>query len=493
MSCQKLGTTWGLLGALLFSAVEARQSLAQQPTAARIDRVLHGLRPPVAIKGRHAVRWTIAERMAEHHVPGATIAIIDSGRVVWAGGFGVKEVGTADSVTTSTLFEAQSISKAVSATAALVLADAGRLSLDENPNTYLKFWKLPDNELQAQEKVTLRKILSHSAGLTVGGFAGYRLGDSIPALLQILNGAKPATNPPIRVDIVPGSMSRYSGGGFVVMQQLLIDLTGERFPLLMKRLVLDPIGMTRSTYDQPLPDARRKAAATGHDGKGIPVKGKWAIQPEMAAAGLWTTPTDLAKWAIEITDASAGRSTKMLSRKMATEMLTVQKPPFGLGVYLQGTGQSFSFFHAGSIWGFRALLVMFPATGKGAVLMTNADRGDLLISELVMSIAAEYQWPARTQSEREVVALTPEQLNGLVGTYSLPPAPSGAPVYYEVSRQNRQLFAELKGLGSYPRTEIYAGSADSFFTLGGLPIVFTRDSSGRAVKVRMGEIEGVRK
>ncbi len=482
-----------LLCALAFSATEIPQSSAQNPADARVDRVLHGLRPPVAIKGRPAVRWTLAERMAVHHVPGVSIAIIDGGRVVWARGFGAKENGTNDLVTTSTLFQAQSISKAVAATATLFLVDSGKLSLDESPNTYLKSWKLPENEFQVKEKVTLRRILSHSAGLTVGGFAGYRSGDSLPTLLQILNGEKPANNPPIRVDAVPGSISRYSGGGAMVMQQLLVDVTGKPFPSIMKRLVFEPAGMKLSTYEQPLPEARRKEAASGHDGEGRVVEGKWPIQPEMAAAGLWTTPTDLAKWALEITSAWSGRSSKLLSKKIATEMLTVQKSPFGLGVNIQGTGQALSFFHAGSIWGFRALVVMFPAIGKGAVVMTNADQGDLLINELIMSIAAEYQWPARTQSEREVVTLTRQELDGVAGTYSLPPAPSGAPVYYEVSLEDGQLFAELKGLGAYPKTALYPASADSFFTLSGLPVAFTRDSSGRAVKVKMGGIEGTRK
>jgi CubicO group peptidase (beta-lactamase class C family) len=481
-----------LICALACSAAEVPQSFAQTPADGSITRVLQGLRPPIAIKGRPAARWTLSERMAVHHVPGVSIAIMDSGRVVWAGGFGVKEAGTTDSVTPSTLFQAQSISKPVAGTAGLILADAGQLSLDEDVNKYLRSWKLPDNHLQVQEKVTLRRILSHSAGLTVGGFIGYRLGDSIPTLLQILDGENPAKNSSIRVDAVPGSISRYSGGGMVVMQQLLIDVIGEPFPLLMKRLVLQPIGMRLSTYEQPLPESRRKEAASGHDGVGVVVRGKWPIQPEMAAAGLWTTPTELAQWAVEIANAWGGRSSKLLSKQMATEMLTVAKAPFGLGLYVEGMDRAFSFRHAGSNWGFRALMVMYPAAGKGAVVMTNADRGDALISEVLFSIAAEYGWPGRQQTEREIVTLSSEQLEGLVGMYTLPAAPSGSPVYYVVSRQGGQLFGELQGLGSYPKSELYAATADSFFTISGLPIAFSRDSSGRALKMRMGEIEGIR-
>lgn len=478
---------------LVFLATEGvAQSVAQKPADDRIDRVFHGLRLPIAIKGRPVERWTIAERMAEHRVPGVSVAIIDGGRVVWAGGFGLKEAGTADPVTTSTLFQAQSISKPVASSATLSLVEGGRLSLDEDVNTYLKSWKVPENQFQLQEKVTLRRIMSHTAGLTVGGFGGYKAGDAIPSLFQILNGEKPANNPPIRVDTVPGSISRYSGGGAMVMQQLLLDLTGVSFPSLMKRLVFEPVGMMLSTYDQPLPVARRKEAASGHDGEGKVVHGKWPIEPELAAGGLWTTPTDLAKWAVEISNAWNGRPSKLLSKKTVREMLTVQKPPFGLGLIVEGADQAFSFRHLGSIWGYRALLVMYPAIGKGAAIMANADRADPLITEVLMSIAAEFQWPSRTPVERDTVTLTRNVLDGLVGRYSLPPGPSGAPVYYEVSREGGQLFAELKGLGSYPKTEIYPATADEFFTTTGLSVVFSRDSSGRAVKVMMGQIQGVR-
>src|SRR5579862_1697360 len=460
---------------------------------AKIERVLSGLRPPIAIKGQAPVRWTLAEQMAGSHVPGLSIAVMDDRKIAWARGFGVREAGTHEPVTPSTLFEAQSISKAVAATATLVLVNSGRLSLDESPNTYLKSWKLPNNEFQAHEKVTLRRILSHSSGLTVGGFAGYRTGDTLPTLLQILNGEKPANNAPVRVDFVPGSKSRYSGGGAEVMQQLLMDVTGQPFPELMKRLVLEPAGMTLSTYEQPLPEARWSDAVSGHDGAGAVIKGKWPIHPEMAAGGLWTTPTDLAKWALEITKAWTGNGSKLFSKAIATEMLTVQKAPYGLGVELAGSGQSLEFSHGGSNSGFRAFLVMFPAVGKGAVIMANGDRADFVIRNLITTIASEYHWPARMQTERDMVSLSNAQLDALVGVYSLPPGPSGETATYEVTRDGNRLFTELKGLGSYPKGEVFPASATSFFSLVGLDVNFALDNSGRATSLKMGEILGIRK
>ena len=480
---------------ILFSIATgiAKPQVSQQGAReARIERVLSGLRPPVAIKGQPPEKWTLAEGMAQSHVPGISIAVIDNGQIDWARGFGVKQAGTADPVSTSTLFEAQSISKAVTATATLVLVNSGRLSLDKSPNDYLKSWKLPYNEYQAQEKVTLRRILSHSSGLTVGGFAGYRVGEPLPSLLQILNGEKPANNPPIRVDFVPGSKFRYSGGGAEVMQQLLLDVTGQPFPELMKRLVLTPVGMTSSSYEQPLPQARWAEAASGHDGEGTVVKGKWPIQPEMAAGGLWTTPTDLAKWELAITSAWKGEQNKLFSKRIATEMLTVQKAPYGLGVEVEGTGPSLEFSHGGSNFGFRAQVVMFPAVGKGAVIMANGDRADWVISSLIKSIASEYDWPALKQTEREVVPLSTAQLDVLAGVYSLPPGPSAEPVTYEITRTGNRLFAELKGLGSYPKYELFPSSATSFFSTSGLNVDFTLDA-GRATSLKMGEIPGTRK
>lgn len=490
-SAKKLALTMILFS--VAAGIAKPQTRHQGSGEARIERVLSGLRAPIAIKGQPPKRSTLAEEMAQSHLPGISIAVIDNNQMVWARGFGVKEAGRTDPVTTSTLFQAQSISKAVTATATLVLVNSGRLSLDKSPNVYLKSWKLPYNEYQAHEKVTLRRILSHSSGLNVGSFAGYQPGERLPSLLQILNGEKPANNPPIRVDFIPGSKSSYSGGGAEVMQQLLMDVTGQQFPELMKRQVLAPERMRLSTYEQPLPQARWAEAASGHDGEGAVIKGRWLIQPQMAAGGLWTTPTDLAKWALAITRAWKGEENELFSKRIATEMLTVQKAPYGLGVEVQGAGPSLEFSHGGSNLGFRAQVVMFPAVGKGAVIMANGDRADWVIGNLIRSIASEYHWPALTQTEREVVPLSTTQLDALVGVYSLPPGPSGEPVTYEISRTGNRLFAELKGLGSYPKYELFPSSATSFFSTIGLDVNFTLDASGRATSLKMGDILGTRK
>ncbi len=218
------------------------------PPIDHIGRVTSTLVSAVQVRGAPVQHHALLERMKRYHTPGVSVAVVDSGRVVWARGFGVKEAGGSDSITPTTVFEAGSISKPVAATATLRLVEQGKLSLDEPVNTYLKSWKLPDNKFTAKEKVTLRRIMSHSAGLTVHGFPGYAVTDSIPTLPQVLDGKKPANTPAVRVDTFPGAIWRYSGGGTTIQQLIDVDQTGKSFPALVKELVLDPIGMTNSTY-----------------------------------------------------------------------------------------------------------------------------------------------------------------------------------------------------------------------------------------------------
>lgn len=235
--------------------------------------MVNGLRPSITITGEGPVRWTLADRMAHHKVPGLSVAVIDSGRIVWARGFGVKEAGGTDSVTTETLFQAGSISKPTFAVGLMRLVQDGRLSLDEDVNVKLTSWKVPENRFTATEKVTLRRLLSHNAGLTVHGFPGYEAGTPVPTVVQVLDGIKPANTAAVRVDTFPGAISRYSGGGTTVAMLVTTDVTQKSFPALMKELILGPAGMRHSTYDNPLPDTLAAGAATGTYSDGKLVKG----------------------------------------------------------------------------------------------------------------------------------------------------------------------------------------------------------------------------
>lgn len=410
------------LAALTACAPQSRAAMVPAPAAqdsARITTLFRSLRPPLEIVGRLAVRWTLEERMAHHKVPGISVALIENGRIAWARGVGVLEAGKPDPVTPATLFQAASISKPVAATAMLRLVERGALDLDADVNGYLTSWQVPRNRFTEAEKVTLRRIVSHNAGLAVHGFGGYAQGEAVPTVVQVLNGAVPANSKPIVADTLPGAIGRYSGGGFIVMQQLLEDVTREPFADLMQREVLTLAGMRSSTYQQPLPAPHHAGAARGHRPSGEVIPGGWHTYPEQAAAGLWTTPTDLATWLIALSDAYAGRSTRLLSREMATQMLTVQKDGFGLGMQLSGSGDSFGFGHNGSNEGYRAFAYIFPGTGSGLVVMTNGDNGGPLAQELIRAVAAEYGWPRFQADNLTPAVLDSASLAGLVGQYTL--------------------------------------------------------------------------
>jgi CubicO group peptidase (beta-lactamase class C family) len=360
--------------------------------AARIQRVENGI-PPISLGDNEPpLQLNLKKLMELYKVPGLSIAVIDNFKIAWAKGYGVTETGTNHPVTVHTLFQAGSISKPVAATGTLYLVEHGKLSLDENVNLKLKSWQVPDNDFTKDQKVTLRRLLSHSAGLTVHGFPGYEVGKPIPTLVQILNGEPPANTAPVRVDTVPGTKFIYSGGGVTIEQLLVTETVGESFPEFMRKTVLDKIGMSESTYEQPLPAVRASMAATGTRADGTSIPGKWHIYPEMAAAGLWTTPTDLAKFGIEIALSKQGKANHVLSQDMTRQMLTPQIPPVGLGPFLGEGDNPEVFGHDGADEGFQADLIMIADSGKGVAIMANSDNGITVGSYLINSVAKEYGW-----------------------------------------------------------------------------------------------------
>jgi CubicO group peptidase (beta-lactamase class C family) len=376
------------------SPLTPRQKDSATPSseAERIHRIEAGFAPLPSGKDGAPLPIDLPKLMQLYNVPGLSVAVIDNYKIVWAKAYGVTEAGGSAPVTTKTLFQAGSISKPVAATGALALIERGVLSLDEDVNKKLVTWKVPENEFTKEEKVTLRRLMTHSAGLTVHGFPGYPAGAPLPTLVQIFNGEKPANTAPIRVDFVPGAKTRYSGGGITIEQQLMIDVTRKPFPQLMRETVLDKIGMSDSTYEQPLPPASVGLAASGTYAFGNVVAGKRHVYPEMAAAGLWTTPTDLAKFAIEIALSKQGKSNRVLSAAMTREMLKPQIENVGLGFFLGEGKNADQFGHDGADEGFQAMLTMFADSGQGVAIMANSDNGIAVGEELLASIAKEYAW-----------------------------------------------------------------------------------------------------
>lgn len=460
---------------LALAGLGAPLAARAQAPAERVAASIHTA--AVVVEGRAAPTATLAERMAHHGVPGVSIAVVEGGRIAWAHGFGVKAAGGRDSVTDATLFQAASISKPVAATATLRLVERGTLDLDADVNRYLTSWKVPDNRFTAREPVTLRRILSHSAGLTVHGFPGYRAGVPLPTVAQVLDGIKPANTAAVRVDTLPGAIGRYSGGGTTVQQLLLTDVVGRPFPELMRDLVLAPAGMTRSTYEQPLPPGREGEAAHAHNRDGSPIPGRWHAYPEMAAAGLWTTPSDLLRWALAIDAARRGEPGAILSPGMAAQMLTEQKGGFGLGPRVQGSGPAFRFGHGGSNAGFRAQVVFFPETGQGAAVMTNGAGGGALIDEVLRTLALEHGWPALAPESVTPAPVDEAAVEGLVGEYS---ARFGErEVRARIQRESGRLFLEAPPV--LAREELVPLSADRWIGVAsGFQVTAERDASGRA-------------
>lgn len=356
----------------------------------KIKSVETHLSNPVLIEGDPS--WTIEERMAQYGVPGVSIAVINDNKIEWTKSYGVMNKETKSPVTNETLFQAGSISKPVAAYGALRLVEEGSINLEEDINTYLKSWQLPETEFTKEKKVTLKNLLSHSAGVTVHGFLGYSPDLPVPTLVEVLNGTPPANSGAIFVDKLPEESFRYSGGGYTIMQQMVIDVKDRPFPQLMKELVLQPLDMNNSTYDQPLQSAQLELAATGYLPDGSMTKGKRHTYPEMAAAGLWTTAEDLAKFAINIQKTRKGESHLGLSQEMTNKMLTPFVADFiGLGIFLNKYNDEIYFGHGGWDEGFSSELVAHRDKGYGVVVLTNSNHPEF-ISELIRSVALTYDW-----------------------------------------------------------------------------------------------------
>jgi CubicO group peptidase (beta-lactamase class C family) len=364
---------------------------------------------------------------AQFGVPGMSWALIDDGGIAHAGALGVQVASGSRPVTNTMRFQACSISKPVAALAMLRLVDRGLLDLDADINDTLTSWRLPRNS-EWQPVVTLRQLVSHSAGLTTSGFPGYKRSAKLPSAVEILTGVHPANTFGVRVDTIPGAQFRYSGGGTLAMQQLLEDATHTPFPTLLQELVLDPLGMTDSDYTQPPPESVHDLLASGHDEFGTPVEGGWHVYPEMATAGLWTTPTDLCRFALAVQTAYAGGRGALLSQPLAREMLTPQVKSsdriggltaVGLGPFIAEDGAVSRFGHSGGNEGFRCHLLAYRERGIGAAVMTNSDAGGWLLQHAYAAIAEAYAWPGGLGDVVEPNLPDAAMLAACAGTYRL--------------------------------------------------------------------------
>jgi CubicO group peptidase (beta-lactamase class C family) len=399
---------------LLYAVCGVHEAGARKPAPGslqeKIRKVEQGLCPPITRAG--APGWTLPDRMRFYKVQGLSIAVIENGGIAWAGGYGLADTLARRPVTTRTLFQAASNSKPVTAVAALRLSQDGRLNLDAPVNTILTSWHLPEYG-SGSPPVTMRHLLTHMGGITVSGFLGYPQGDPIPGMQAILDGRPPANNLPIRADTTAGAIWRYSGGGYTVLQNALIDASGMEFPDLLRETVLEPLGMSMSTFEQPLPAGRAKDAATPYalvDG----FDGRTHVYPELAAAGLWTTPTDLARFFLGVTRSLNGAPGALLERKTAEAVLrpvfkdfspwdrSWTQPTywqFDQGLVFRilsrngAEGETHYLQHNGLNAGFLSYMIGTPDGRNGAVVMINGHTQEGLLQEVIRAVAKAYQWP----------------------------------------------------------------------------------------------------
>lgn len=373
---------------------------AQQPypkaIKEQIARVEANLSGGLVIDGK---MYTLSERMKHYNVSGLSVAVIDNYQIVWAKGYGYADKKEKRKVTANTLFEPGSISKSLNAVGILRLAQEGKLDLYQDINQYLVNWKFPYDTVSHGKKITTAQLLSHTAGLGVHGFPGYHRDSAIASVTDILDGRTPSNTEAVRSVTEPGGEPRYSGGGILITQQMLTDLTKQRYEQYMYEHVLRPLGMINSSYNQPPSVAQSKNLATGYKSNGDEVPGKYFVYPEKAAAGLWTTPTDICKYILEMQQAYQGKSSKLLNQEMVKLHVTPYKYDVALGTYIQNRNGEKYFVHSASNEGFTGYFLGGLTNGKGVALFVNSEDGHVLL-ELLNSIALVYNWAGFRKPEQ---------------------------------------------------------------------------------------------
>jgi CubicO group peptidase (beta-lactamase class C family) len=425
---------------------------------------------------------TLPELMAHFQVPGVSIAVIRDFDVHWAKGYGIADVDTGAAVDTETMFQAASISKPVAAMGVLKAVQDGLFGLDDDINSILTTWQLDGDGMTDELAVTPRMLTSHTSGLgDAFGFPGYDPEDPLPTLVQIFEGDDLSNVGKLFMERPPYQAYEYSGGGVTLMQQALVDARGRPFADILQDDVLTPIGMTRSSFAQPISPEHDQNAARAHNGTGEAMGAKWHVYPEQAAAGLWTTPTDLARFAIEVQKSAVGQSNRVLSRSMVQEMLTpVGVGNFAVGFGLNKEGEGWYFQHNGGNWGFRCTLVAHKLKGYGLAVMTNGDRGSPLMNVLSERIKRAYQWDAYAEPvprgyappvERTAIAVDQAILETYVGNYMIDDTP------HAILLEDGALYVQPDGQEKYL---MLAESETRFFleVSSGVLLTFTHDEDG---------------
>jgi CubicO group peptidase (beta-lactamase class C family) len=328
----------------------------------------------------------VPELLEELAVPGAVIALVHNGEPAYARGYGFADVEGGRPMATDTVFQAASISKTVTAWGVMRLVDQGLLELDAPVERYLTRWRLPPSEFD-HEGVTLRRILSHTAGLTLHGYPGIPPGEPLPTLEESLDGGHPGTEP-VRVQSEPGTAYAYSGGGYTLLQLVVEEVTGELFADYMRREILQPLGMNRSSYTWDA--ALQPDTAVGYSREGQALPNYLFI--EQGPASLYSTADDLARFAAAGLPGPNGEPPGRGVLAPATLELmyspaeNTEEQSYGLGYQMNVFGPGI-IGHAGSNQGWKTFFGVIPATAEGVVVLTNGDNGRNLRAALIEELA----------------------------------------------------------------------------------------------------------
>lgn len=401
------------------AACDARAGLARK----RARQVERGLQRAVYPQGLRPEKLRLEDRMAFYKVPGLSLAAFDQGRLEWTRARGVRDLRVESPLTPETLFQAGGLSALVTSILALQIGGDGLIGLDEDVRPKLRTWKFPPEFEPGPGGVSLRALLSQSAGLSDQVLAGYGPDEPLPGLAEVLSGLKPAHNGPLWVP--PRRSARLeawpSEAGYVVVQALVEDLTGKPFAVLAAERVFRPLGLKRTAFGPDLSEDVRSTAALGflRDGQAVP--GGAARYPESAAKGLWTTPSDYAAILIDLLAAAEGRPARLLGPEAARTLLRAQVENFGLGFFVEGRGEALHFRAAGATRGFACAMVVYPGEGQGCVVMTNSDNGDVLIEEVLAAFSEAYGWADFKPVEKPVLRLAPETYEEFRGRFEVVP------------------------------------------------------------------------
>lgn len=397
----------------------------------------NSLIPGLVLQGEELAPKNIIDRMSELKVPGASVTVVRNGEIEWTGTYGWADFNQKIPVETTTLFQAASISKPITGIGVLKLVEEGKLDLDTDVNTYLTSWKVPENEFTQEEKVTLRRLLTHTAGINVHGFSGYETSPGL-STADVLNGL--GNSDTVEVIREPGSEWAYSGGGYVIIQQVIEDVTGESFDSYMNREILPALHMTNSTFTQPLPaDLHKSASLAYHSDMRVNPEG-WNTYPSMAPAGLWTTSEDLAHYFIEVHEIYTSRKTDgVLSPESIDAMLTSHLGEWGLGPALEDEGENIQMQHGGKNMGFSNVFFSLPRKGDAAIILTNGDNGVALFREVLRAASIHYDWGVSSVDTVVPFEHPDDFYPSILGTYVYDPGEGNEPFVAKVQRNGPYL------------------------------------------------------